>query len=31
MQKIIIVVDVEVKIFKTCVEAKIFILEATPS
>ena len=31
MQKINIVVDVQGKIFETCVEAKMFILEATPS
>ena len=31
MQKISIVVDVQGKIFKTCVDEKIFILEVTPS
>ena len=31
MQKISIVVDVHGKIFKTCVDEEIFILEMTPS
>ena len=31
MQKISIVVDVQGKILKTCVDKKIFILEVTPS
>ena len=31
MQTNSIVVDVQGKIFKTCVEEKIFILEETPS
>ena len=31
MQKISIVVDVQKKNFKTCVEENIFILEVTPS
>ena len=31
MQKISIVVDVQGKIFKTCVDENIFILEVTPS
>ena len=31
MQKIIIVVEVEEKIFKTWVDKKIFILEVIPS
>ena len=31
MQKISVVVDVQGKIFKTCVDEKLFILEVTPS
>ena len=31
MQKISIVVDVQEKIFKTCVDEIIFILEVSPS
>ena len=31
MQKISVVVDVQGKIFKTCVDEKLFILEVTQS